>query len=1209
MECPLYDTKRVKFMGDTKDVSIVFVMESPDLFESKMGSLLIGSPGDIFWAEITRAGLGNYKAFVATAAMCHIPKEDLKIKEINTVLNNCRSHLERVIKALKPKVIVTMGALAAQQLIKMKTLGDKRGTFIWSEEFNCYVFPTYDPYFCTKKPSAANLFAADLRRVKTFLTEGETVIEDTEIIVERRESIADIINSSKVIAVDTETQGLDYINPNGVMVSYSISNDRRRAYQVFLHEECKELEADFAINWERGKGKARKWTKVFVRRCTNFDTKVRELGRILADENIKKVFMNVKYDLHHIMALFRNNGYSKPEIKGSVIDVRDIAHLIAEGLYARSTLEFLRKSFTTLNTQYSDEFDDAFDKSDMLAIPQDKLTKYAASDACVTYNIALGVTRALKQEPNYEKQLFYYQNMVEPVTNRALYEMEENGITTNMALLPSVKEDLLKELDYLYIKILAAIPHCIKDRYVDKRTPEAPLTKTNMIRDMLYTKEGFNIKPLIDKKTKKPNMSIEKKTRTLLLSTKLSDKAVDFIASYDKWKMIDTLLSRYIKGIEKATRLDGKIHSSFSLSVAATGRSACLVGDTLIYVLDDREKVKIKDIKNGDWVWSFGEDTQPVPTQVKWQGKTGENRKVIKVKYQTQGRRETKEIICTPEHLFMLRDGSYVQAESLHYGDRLMSIERGVTKGYRRMWFTGREGEIREHQQVFLSRKGVLSDQGHHIHHINHNSLDNRPENLLYTASGKEHCSYHPFSEERCKQAGDILKRLYAEGKINRVYKSGEEHPAWKSLDRDWCIRILWENSGKPTAFRDIYHMDYEGVMKKLKLLGVDFKEIARHFDGDGDLITEDRIAEAKLCKNIGDAAKLLKVNYYKAKEFISSDNNHMVLSVECLEQTEEVYDLTIDGPPNFIANGICVHNSQNPNLQNIPKRGPLAKVIRKLFVASPGYSFVSADASQAEIRWAAFLAQEQNMIDIYRAGGDIHASTAEAVLGKPRSEMTEEEFKSARQKGKAIVFGFLYSAGALTFQRVAKTDYGVDLTERQAQEFREGFFNAYPSIKDYHQKVKAECNRDNGVISPLGRFRHLPEMALDTWANSKNKEIQSIIRSAERQALNHAIQSVSSDTVLLSCLEIMKVVDPIECRPVLFIHDELTFEVLTSKIDKYAPIIKYHMINPPLKQFGIELNLPLGSDCKVGTSLDNMYDWKEPELQSIATGENNETP
>jgi hypothetical protein len=230
------------------------------------------------------------------------------------------------------------------------------------------------------------------------------------------------------------------------------------------------------------------------------------------------------------------------------------------------------------------------------------------------------------------------------------------------------------------------------------------------------------------------------------------------------------------------------------------------------------------------------------------------------------------------------------------------------------------------------------------------------------------------------------------------------------------------------------------------------------------------------------------------------------------------------------------------------------------------------------------------------------------AVISVPSSFLLVRSREGEKRQatlitGQSANFGFIYGSGALTFQRVAKTDYGVELTEKEAQEFKDTFFNTYPTIHKYHYKVKAECHKDNGVMSPLGRFRHLPEMALDTKANEKNKEIQSIIHSAERQALNHAIQSVSSDAVLLSCLEIMKVVDPEECRPVLFIHDELTMEVLDSEIDKYAPIIKYHMVNPPLKQFGIELNLPLDSDLMVGNNLAEMEEWK-PKNKNITEQE-----
>jgi uracil-DNA glycosylase family 4 len=1464
-ECLLYGNKRIGFRGDTENVSIMFVGESPGKFDEQMGSPFFegSGPGALLIEQAAIAGLSEYNAYLANSAMCRIPKEEkdkeeLKIKQINSILNNCRCHIEQVIQKTKPKVIVALGALAAQQLIKKKTLGDSRGTFIWSEEFDCYVLPTYSPGFCSMRPSSLSLLAADFCRVKTFLMNGGIVLDDAEIKIEDRESIQDILESARVVAVDTETQGLDYINPSNIMISYSISDDPKKAYQVFLHEEGAEAEKDFFINWERGKGKNKKWIQIPVRRCSNFKKKLDDLKTLLENSSIKKVMMNGNYDIHHILALFRNNQRPAPQINNYTVDVQLLGHMVNENIYARSSLELLRKSFTTLSTQYSDKFGNDFDKGDMLSVPKEDLTKYAAADACVTLNVAQGLAKALNKEPERDKQLFYFQNMVMPVTQKLILTMEENGVSTDMSALPGVREELQSQLYFLYTKIISTIPYSIKDKYVDKRSPEAPLTKLNMIKEMLYSKAGFNISRIRDKRTGKEIDSVDKKIRKELLSKRIGKKAIEFIDDFDNWRMIDTLLSKYITGIEKATRIDGKIHPSFSLATAVTGRSACLSGDTQIFVLDERFSVKVKDIKVGDWVWSFDDKLQPVPTQVKWQGKTGENKKVITVYYKTQGSRGSRHIKCTSDHQFRLRDGSYADAGDLKIGDRLMAIERteSYNKAYRRMWYTGYKGEIQEHQQVMIALGQDKSFCQRHIHHINKNPLDNRPSNLLFVSSGKEHCSFHPKTNDQKEQASRTLKKLYAEGKINLKVKWGEEHPCWKSLDKEWCEEVLWKNSGKPTVFRDKYNMDYTCTMKKLKSMGIDFKEIASWFDGEGELITEERLEKAKLCKSVGEAAKELRVGYYRAKELLDFDNNHTVVSIDTADAFEDVYDLTIEGPPNFIANGVCVHNCTNPNLQNIPKRGPIANVIRKLFVSSPGYSFVSADASQClvpetelytidgvktleeviknrcpvlsmtgdynfefrdvingwctgknevfelsfddnskviatsshkfydyygvikevrdlkvgdrllhvnlnymagnypelslglqrskglgghtnirihrvvarylnnnrelgkklvhhkdrnidnwvrsnievcasnqehifnfhsggennpnygnrkgkqrvcpvcgklfykppsrdseitcsrdcgnimfppplrflgrrraaasnhkviairslgiretyqievsinhnyvlangllskncELRWLSFLAQESVMLDVYNTGGDIHATTALAISGKTREELTLEEFKAARQSSKVVNFGFIYGAGWRTFQRVAKLDYGFDLSDEEAQRFRAVFFNTYPAIKRYHQKVIRECRQNGYVVSPLGRVRHLPEVkSLDDTTRMR----------AERQALNHAIQSVSSDTVLLSGLEIMKKVDLTECRPVLFIHDELTFEVKDELVPKYAEIIKHHMVKPPLAQFGITLNLPLGSDCKCGKNLAEMREYQADE-------------
>ena len=992
-DCILRGKIRVPFFGDTKNVSIMFVGESPGEDEEIADSPFIGRSGKLLYKLAAKAGLFRYNAFIANGAMCRIIKDELKTKEINSILNMCRSHLEEEIHIHKPKVIVALGALAAQQLIKIKSLGDTRGTFVWSDEFNCYVLPTYHPSFCLRRPSAVAILTADFFRVRTFLTSKGDILSNEEIVIEERESISDVIADARSIAVDTETQGLDYINPTNIMISYSISDASNRAYQVLLHEECKESEADFTIPWERGKGKKNKhWENIFVKKCSNFKGKVEELGQLLGSPTIKKIFMNGNYDIHHIVSLFKNNGFPRPEINNYTLDTQTLSQLIEENLYARSSLELLRKSFTTLSTQYSDKFGEEFNKGDMLSVPKEELAKYAAADACVTFNVAQGLVAALKKEKEQEKLLFYYTHMVMPVSSKFLLHIEEVGVSTDMASLPKVREDLQKEADYLYMKIIATIPHKIKAKYKDKRTPEAPLTKINMIKEMIYSKDGYGVPKIKDPKTGKELDSLDKKIRQELISRKISKKALEFIDDYNRWKMIDTLLSKYINGIENATRIDGKIHPSFSLAVAATGRSSCLAEYTHIRVKTDTSNYLLKniqDIREGDVVYSYDEETHSIKlASVKWAGKTGDMSETIVVEYTVEGGYSPSgSLRCTPEHLIFTLNRGFISARELHPRDELL---------------------------------GVL------------------PERAT----------------------------------VSRVI--------------------------------------------------LDYKKI-------------------------------------------------------------DVYDLTIDGPSNFIANGICVHNSANPNLQNIPKRGPLAKTIRRLFISSPGHVFLAVDASQSELRWLAFLAQDPVMLKIYRTGGDIHAATAEAIRGKARDKMTPEEFKDARQASKAVNFSLIYGGGARLLQRTAKQDYGVIFSDKEAQDFREIFFKKYPAIRPYHRSIIEECREKGYVMSPLGRVRRLPEV------HSFNS---TVANRAERQALNHAIQSVSSDAVLLSGTAILDKLNLDECFPCLFIHDELIFECLKDKVAEYAPLIKYHMENPPLEQFGVRLNLPLVADMKMGRSLADMEDY-----------------
>ncbi len=150
------------------------------------------------------------------------------------------------------------------------------------------------------------------------------------------------------------------------------------------------------------------------------------------------------------------------------------------------------------------------------------------------------------------------------------------------------------------------------------------------------------------------------------------------------------------------------------------------------------------------------------------------------------------------------------------------------------------------------------------------------------------------------------------------------------------------------------------------------------------------------------------------------------------------------------------------PNLQNLPRDARY----RKCFTAPPGRVLVKADYSQIELRIAAKVAGEEKMIEAYRRGEDLHALTARSILGK--ADVT----KADRQLAKAVNFGLLYGMGARGFRAYARTNYGVELTEAQAQQYRRAFFDAYPALARWHAKVGRSGDRPIETRTLAGRRR-----------------------------------------------------------------------------------------------------------------------------------------
>ncbi len=256
--------------------------------------------------------------------------------------------------------------------------------------------------------------------------------------------------------------------------------------------------------------------------------------------------------------------------------------------------------------------------------------------------------------------------------------------------------------------------------------------------------------------------------------------------------------------------------------------------------------------------------------------------------------------------------------------------------------------------------------------------------------------------------------------------------------------------------------------------------------------------------------------------------------------------------------------SSSNPNLQNIPAMSLLGREIRKAFIARAGFTFISCDYSQIELRVAAHLAHDEKMIDAFRKGIDIHRATAAEVYNVPSEKVTPE----LRRAAKTLNFGVLYGMGPQAFAEA------TGMSRADAQKFIEEYFHDFSGVREYIERIK-EFVKEHGYAETLfGRRRSIPEI------NSPNWQIR---REAERMAINHPIQGTATGDIIK--LAMIKIDEWIrrekreeDAQLLLQVHDELLFEVKENAASEIGEKIKTLMENV------VVLDVPLAVDTKIGT-------------------------
>ncbi|WP_225036776.1 DNA polymerase I [Winogradskyella sp. SM1960] len=254
--------------------------------------------------------------------------------------------------------------------------------------------------------------------------------------------------------------------------------------------------------------------------------------------------------------------------------------------------------------------------------------------------------------------------------------------------------------------------------------------------------------------------------------------------------------------------------------------------------------------------------------------------------------------------------------------------------------------------------------------------------------------------------------------------------------------------------------------------------------------------------------------------------------------------------------------SSNNPNLQNIPIRTERGRQVRKAFVPrNEDYTLLAADYSQIELRIIAALSEEETMIEAFKNGEDIHASTASKVFGVPLEEVT----RAQRSNAKTVNFGIIYGVSAFGLSNQ------TDLSRGEAKELIDTYYETYPKLKAYMSK-QVDFARDHGYVSTvLGRRRYLKDI------NSRNAVVRG---AAERNAVNAPIQGSAADIIKIAMISIFNKLEAgnYKSKMLLQVHDELVFDIYKPELEELTTLIKTEM------ESAFKLEVPL--DVEVDTGL-----------------------
>lgn len=1040
-------------------------------------------------------------------------------------------------------------AFGLQPLALLQKLGViPKGRTITSTLGHCFIYLGI-PVFITFDPSIVSIDYGRLYDIRwavqlaiRYINTGTTEpVLGTYIFTESLHRIIQkVVSEDKKpvpLAVDLETMGLDCYNQKAQIISISFTVKSGESEVVYFEQGEKPDKPP--IN--KHPDNYNYWERLYI-----------QLNWLLTDKRIVVRGANFKFDSHWL--------YEKWGIlcTNQLFDTQLVGSLLQEN--RSNSLKLHAKIYTPYGN-----YEQALDKYDIAKaelIPRDILMKYNAQDTIATYDVA----ECMRGELLSDKKLTnFYVQLVQPAAN-IFEKMERTGVCVDVPYYNQLKDEIQAETSRLHHEMLELIPIPLQTKY----QANLSVTRAVILKDLFFTKEGFNLKPkMVTTKTGEPSTAISH-----LLMFEKNKKANEFVTLLKQYTSGNKILNTYVTGFLKHLKPDNKFHPTYFIgrgdyggksdSAAVTGRVSA--SNPAIQTLP----------KRGDYAH-----------RLRRAFVAPEGHVILSADF---GQGELKIASCVAQEEVMIN--AFKEGKDLH------AITAAKLSGYTFEDFMTLPAEEREllrykakaagfglciaQNQSILTQYGIIPIQDVQLDHklwdgvewVSHDGVLDKGWKEVITWDGITATPDHEVWTE--------------DGRKIELQQAAKEGSKLARTATVFGEPIIWEPniSSGGNNYRLLTHCS-NAMLGLWKVTGYLWERFISWTHAELCMPQNGEVRERPKSTSFGGKIRrydsALQSGYTQSQPTLQRQGNKMFI---CFQRA--FYSMGFRDFPHRIIQGVGVR-------QVAQQEGALSSrqfTASNKYCESPQYGLqcnvnVPRKRSVLDGLAQSLCSKENTTLCFAGINRGADNRTSQTVHTKQVQELERVGIKVERARVYDILnagsrrrftcegrlVSNCYGMGHKGFQTYAKASYGIDMTEEEALQARNVFFELFPRLLEWHEECKNIARMYGSIRSPLGRIRHLPLI------NSKDKGARA---QAERQAVNSCIQATLSDLCQLAMIELDKLYGE-QLHIFLMCHDSLSFYLKSGEELEWAKRVKFSMEGLPITElFGWKPPITFTVDCEI---------------------------